>query len=92
MIVCTPVWAWSLSPPVRAWLKATRGSLRSAAFVTVSGDTRPHRIAQDMARTAQLAPVVVAGFSERDFQPDGAAAYADQLAKVIDALRLKESG
>ena len=87
VIVCTPVWAWSLSPPVRAWLVRTRGTLRSAAFVTVAADTKPDRIVKDMERTARVEPVATAGFNERDFLPENAADYAARIAGLMGSLR-----
>lgn len=87
VIVCTPVWAWSLSPPVRAWLVRTRGTLRSAAFVTVAADTKPDRIVRDMEQTARVEPVAVAGFNERDFLPENAADYAARIARLVGTLR-----
>lgn len=86
--VLTPVWSWSLSPPVRAWLKAKAGKLRSAAFVTVSGDTRPDGIARDMARTARVEPFVVQGFSERDFYPENRGTYLAKVAALVAPLRV----
>ena len=85
--VCTPVWAWSLSPPVRAWLKAHHGRIRKAAFVTVSSDTQPGRIAKDMARTAGIEPFAVAGFSERDFYAENRAQYEAKIAALVEPLR-----
>jgi hypothetical protein len=36
VIVCTPVWAWHVSPPVHAYLALTKEHLPSVAFVVVS--------------------------------------------------------
>jgi len=85
--VCTPVWAWNLSPPVRAWLKANRGNIRKAGFVTVSGDTEPDKIARDMERTSGVDPFVVIGFSEQDFYAENRNQYETKIAALIEPLR-----
>lgn len=85
--VCTPVWSWSLSPPVRAWLRSHKGTIKKAAFVTVSGDTEPDKIAKDMAKEAGVQPFAVRGFAERDFKPEGRAVYLEKIARLVDALR-----
>jgi hypothetical protein len=87
VFVCTPVWSWSLSPPVRAWLEANRGELASAGFVTVSGDTKPDRIARDMARTGGVEPFAIVGFTDHDFTSEAQAAYAAKLESLLTPLR-----
>ena len=85
--VCTPVWAWGLSPPVRAWLLDNGGSIRKAAFVAVSGNTNPDKIARDMARTGGIDPFVVVGFSQGDFNAENRARYEAKIAALIEPLR-----
>lgn len=85
--VCAPVWSWSLTPPVRAWLRRFRGSIRKAAFITVSGDTEPDKIAKSMAKEVGVEPFTVAGFAERDFKPDGRDAYLRKISGLVAPLR-----
>ena len=87
VIVCAPVWAWKMAPPVRTWLRAFRGTFKAVAFVTVSGDTGPDRIVRDMAAEAGLQPLSYAGFAERDQYPENRAAYLAKLASFLAPLR-----
>ena len=87
IFVITPVWAWNLAPPVRAWLKQNKGSLAKAAFITVSGDTKPDKVVAAMAKESGTAPTASAGFAERHFQPENRASYLDVLRSVVDPMR-----
>jgi hypothetical protein len=87
VFVLTPVWSWNLCPPVRSYLRAFKGSISRAAFVTVSGDTEPDKIALAMAREGGVEPFAVAGFAERDFYPENGDAYSAKLAGLLAPLR-----
>lgn len=87
VFVITPVWAWNLSPPVHSWLKAQKGKLPKTAFITVSGDTKPDKVAAAMAKVSGTAPAASAGFAERHFQPENRASYLEVLRSVVDPMR-----
>lgn len=87
VFVCTPVWSWSLSPPVRSWLRTFRGSLPPAAYVTVSGDTKPDKIVRNMAKEGGREPFAFAGFSERDQYAENRATYVEKIAALVEPLR-----
>jgi hypothetical protein len=88
VVVCTPVWSWSLSPPVRAWLRPNRGKLpTSTAYVTVSGDTDPAKIVTAMQKESGREPVAIAGFSESDFSAANRSTYVGKIRKIVDAFR-----
>jgi|GEM_PF-155046 len=89
VFVCTPVWSWSLSPPVRSWLRAFRGTLPPAAYVTVSGDTKPDKIVRNMAKEGGREPFAFAGFSERDQYAENRDAYAAKIAALVEPLRTR---
>jgi hypothetical protein len=86
VFVCTPIWSWSLSPPVRSWLKRFAGTLPKAAFITISGDTEPDKVVKDMAKTAKTTPFSFVGFSESDFRPENRAAYIRKLKAAMAGL------
>lgn len=79
VIVCTPVWSWSLSPPVRSWLRMFKGRLPKAAFATISGGTKPDKIAAAMTKESGRKPYAVVGFDGVDFEPRNRAVYLDKL-------------
>lgn len=87
VFVCTPVWSWHLSPPVRSWLRQAKGSLERVSFITVSGDTDPDKIVKNMADEAGLQPDSYAGFAEADFHPNNYALYAAKLELLLAPLR-----
>ncbi len=87
VFVCTPVWSWHLSPPVRSWLRMYSGKLKKAAFVTVSGDTEPDKIVAAMVEESGAEPFAVVGFSESDLYPENRQAYAASLASLVAPLR-----
>ena len=87
VVVCTPVWSWHLSPPVRAWLRATRGRFpETVGFVTVSGDTKPDKIALSMEKEAQAKATAVLGLTGRDFSPERRADYEAMLRDFAELL------
>lgn len=84
--VITPIWSWSLSPPVRSWLKLSAGKIRHAAFITISGDTKPDKVVKDMAKTGKVDPFAFVGYAERDFLPENRSVYVEKLKSVLNRL------
>jgi hypothetical protein len=90
VVVCTPIWAWHLAPPVRSWLRLERGRLPElCAFVTVSGDTDAAKIVAAMARESGRQPVVSTGFSDRDFEAENRGMYLDKIEHIVEPFRRK---
>lgn len=87
VVVLTPVWSWNVSPPVRAWLRLTKGKLRKAVFVTVSGNTEPEKIAAEMVKESGIKPLAVFSFVAADFVPENGSVYEGKLAGIIGALK-----
>jgi hypothetical protein len=87
VLILTPVWSWSLSPPVRAWLRLMKGRLPAAGFVTVSGDTKPDKIAAAMARESGATSLAVVGFSERDFLPENRGTYLAKISGFAEKIK-----
>jgi hypothetical protein len=86
VVVLTPVWSWNLCPPVRTWLRLMKGKLPAAAFVTVSGDTKPDKIVAAMEKESGKAPLVFEGFGDRDFAPENRAAYVGKIRRIVEKL------
>ena len=87
LIVLTPVWSWNLSPPMRSWLRLMKGKLPRAAFVTVSGDTKPDKIVAAMEKESGAVPVVFEGFGDKDFAPENRAAYLAKVGKIVEKMK-----
>jgi hypothetical protein len=88
VVVCTPIWAWHMAPPVRSWLRMNKGKLPGiAAYVTVSGDTDPMKIVAAMAKESGRQPTVSAGFADRDFEDGNRTNYLDTIRDIVERFR-----
>jgi hypothetical protein len=88
VVVCTPIWAWHLSPPMRSWLRLNRGKLPPlAAYVTVSGDTDPAKIVAVMEKESGRQPIAFTGFTDRDFEDRNRSRYLEKIGSVVEPLR-----
>ncbi len=93
VVVCTPVWAWHVVPPVRTWLNLMRTGLEKSggspvcAFVVVSADTKPEKILNMMSKESGILPLAYASFVEKDFGETNRAAYGAKLSGLLDKLR-----
>ena len=86
VVVCTPVWAWHLAPPVRTWLFKMRGRLPDCVYVVVSADTAPEKIVPMMEEASGKAPIAYAGFVGKDFIPKNRATYVRKLGVLAGKL------
>jgi hypothetical protein len=87
VVVCTPVWAFRLAPPVRTWLQQMRGKLPVPVFVVVSAITSPEEIVAMMENASEKSPLAFAGFVQNDFSAENRAVYVRKLATLIYTLR-----
>jgi hypothetical protein len=86
--VCTPIWAWHMVPPVRSWLRLSKGKLpQCAAYITVSGDTAPDKVVAAMAKESGRTPTAFAGFVDRDFEVGNRSLYLEKLGSIVDRFR-----
>lgn len=84
VIAITPVWSWSLSPPIRSWLRMMKGRLPvTVVFASVSGDTKPDKIVKAMEKEGGVKAAASAGFSERDFYPENRSTYLTKIATLL---------
>jgi flavodoxin len=90
VFVCTPIWSWSLCPPVRSWLRMFKGKLPKTAYITVSGDTDPKKIVNAMIKESGREPFVFQGFIEKDFESSNIDVYTKKIAALIEPLRKAE--
>lgn len=87
VVVCTPVWSWHLSPPVRSWLGLFKGKLPPSVFVTVSGDTEPGKIVAMMEKASGTRPVAFAGFRDIDFEAENRKVYLEKIQGLVASFR-----
>ena len=86
VIVLTPIWSWSLSPPVRAWLRRMKGKLPKSAFITISGDTKPDKVIAMMTKESSTSPVAFVGFGDKDFESENHTIYVEKLMGIVKSL------
>jgi hypothetical protein len=65
VVVATPVWAWSVSSPVRAYLTNVRARLPEVAFLCTMGARGEARAFAEMTRIAGKAPRAVCALNAR---------------------------
>ena len=88
VVVCTPIWAWHLAPPMRSWLRLNKGKLpQLAAYVTVSGDTAPDKVVAAMAKESGRTPIAFTGFVDRDFEDSNRSLYLGKIGSIVDRFR-----
>jgi hypothetical protein len=86
VIVCTPVWAWHVSPPVHAYLALAKDHLPSVAFVVVSAATEPREIVKSMEDISGKAAIASVGFVDEDFSALNRANYDAKIADFLAQL------
>jgi flavodoxin len=65
-IIGTPVWAWKMTPAVRAYLRQTQQQLGRVAFFVTSGDTDVAKILPPMEAMAGVKAIASIGFNNRE--------------------------
>ncbi|MGO9397165.1 MAG: flavodoxin family protein [Xanthobacteraceae bacterium] len=84
VIVGTPVWAWSVSSPVRAYLINNKSDLPRIALFCTLGNRGDDAAFAQMQQLAGKAPLATAAFKTRDVV---SSRFRDRLAKFAQALR-----
>lgn len=83
-VIGTPVWAWKMTPAVRAYLQRVRPNLRRVAFFVTSGDTDVSKIAPSMEEVAGSKAVASAGFNAKELA--AWEVYDAKLTAFVEAM------
>jgi menaquinone-dependent protoporphyrinogen IX oxidase len=83
VVIGTPVWAWSLSSPVRAYLTATAGQLPEVAFFCTLGARGSESAFAQMAAIVGKKPRAVCAITQREAL---SASHAERLIAFEKAL------
>jgi len=83
VVIGTPVWAWSVSSPVRAYLMAKVGKLPDVAFFCTAGNTGDKGTFAQMQGLAGKTPSATAAFLMRDVT---GGRFMPRLAEFAQAL------
>jgi menaquinone-dependent protoporphyrinogen IX oxidase len=85
VVIGTPVWAWSVSSPVRAYLTANKDRLPTVAFFCTLGGAGSETVFAQMQDIVGKAPRATCAITARDIAVGGEGA---QVAKFARALRM----
>ncbi len=66
VVLCSPVWAGHVSPPLRGYLLQAAGHLPAVALLVTSGGSNPGSAFTDMAALAGKTPVAELDISDRE--------------------------
>jgi flavodoxin len=64
----TPIWAWSVSPPMRAFITANRSKINQVAFFCTEGGSGGERAFRQMAELMGKQPVATLEVTEPDLK------------------------
>lgn len=79
VVLGTPIWAWNMTPAVRAYLAAHRDAIKSLACFTTSGGTKPDKIVKKIEALAGKSALAWTGFFESDLKDKNRARYEEKL-------------
>jgi menaquinone-dependent protoporphyrinogen IX oxidase len=85
VVIGTPVWAWSVSSPVRAYLTANKGRLPAVAFFCTLGGAGSETAFAQMQDIVGKPPRATCAITAREIASGG---EASQLANFVQALRM----
>ena len=84
VVIGTPVWAWSLSSPVRAYLMATASQLPKVAFFCTLGARGSESAFAQMTTIVGKKPRAVCAITQREVL---SGSYSDRLSAFEKALK-----
>lgn len=84
VVIGTPVWAWSLSSPVRAYLTATASQLPEVAFFCTLGGRGSERTFAQMTAIVGKKPSAVCAITQHEVL---SASHIERLTAFEKALR-----
>jgi flavodoxin len=83
VIVGTPIWAFTMSAPIRTFLEQNKESLPEIAFFTTSGSSPGDKTFDLMQEVVGKVPKATMSVVERDLKTD---AFKEIIAKFIQKL------
>lgn len=87
VIVGTPVWAWSVSSPVREYLNWMGGTPKRVGFFVTEAGAGGERVFRQMEELCGKPPLRTLELTERDQSDGGAAAKIEAFVEAIPHVR-----
>lgn len=88
VVIGTPVWAWSVSAPIRAYLMQQANKLPPVAFFCTMGSAGDKRTFTQMQTLTGKTPRAVAAFTAQEVVEGR---FAERLADFARALKLPDA-
>lgn len=66
VIIGTPIWAWNVSSPVRAYLEANKGKFKKVAFFCTQGGSGDAKAFAEMEKICGLKPEATLAFLTKE--------------------------
>jgi menaquinone-dependent protoporphyrinogen IX oxidase len=89
-VIGTPVWAWHMTPAVRAYLRTCREQFGDVAFFVTSGDTDASKVVPEMESVGGHKALAYAGFNARELaNRDVYDRKIQEFARMLRAARPK---
>jgi hypothetical protein len=82
-VIGTPVWAWSVSSPVRAYLTANKDRLPAVAFFCTLGGAGSETAFAQMQDIVGKAPRATCAITARDIAAGGEGAQVSAFARAL---------
>jgi flavodoxin len=86
VVIGTPIWAWNMTPAIRAYITAHKAEFKNVAFFTSAGSTKPDKIVKKLEALSGKTAKASAGFFDKDQTEKHKAAYAGKLDAFAKAL------
>jgi len=83
VLIGTPVWAWTVTPAVRAYITAMKDKLPDVAFFATTGGTGLSKTFRHMEELCGKAPVATLGLTEKPVKRDQ---YAQDVREFVAKL------
>jgi flavodoxin len=87
VVIGTPVWAWSVSSPVRSYLAANKERLPDVAFFCTMGGRGSERTFEEMQAVAGKAPRAGCIATAREMASDAYGTHIAQFQEQLKTLR-----
>ncbi len=92
IVVGTPVWFWSLSSPVRAWLAGNRVRGARFAFFCTMGGSGAGRVFATMARVTKAKPIATLALTDDELDAHETAKLETFVAAIKRAAPTRAGG
>jgi flavodoxin len=84
VVIGTPVWGWSTSSPVRAFVTRYRDRLACVAFFCTMGGSGAQKVFMDLQQRAGHAPVATLGLTDGEID---AGTHVQKVERFVAAIR-----